>query len=447
MGGISGCRSSDLGDSQMSLRGFLYLLVGLLLGLDVTLSYAGTTVPYRFNGLNVTREGGATHLRGTSPSEVMSAGVTVENSAIRASGSANWYAGTGALLQNGGVTFNAVLPLAATAATVAVSAVRLSPGGLITSAVASYLLTKGIEYAEGQFKTTVPGTSSPAPYNIQSCGVWDPKNVNPALVCDNGGMISLCAWSKPTPNSSHIDYCGNGANFYFVPAGDSGLLACPAGTTRNGSNCDSPASQRPTTEDDWTAARVGNWPDAAMLDLVRNGVALPTDKAQFTPPYKDVPVSDPYVDPVTGKRFQDKARITPSPSNPDQADVQVVKQEVDSDGQPVINSSTGGAQAPEKQEDPCKLNPDASACKPLDEVPDMVIPTQDNPFSLNPVSGFGADNASCPASIHLFNKGGQSIDWSWTQFCTFSQGIRPFVIGFAWLAAIAMVVAVGRRNG
>lgn len=431
------------------IRRVLWFVVGFLLAVDVGFSYAGT-IPYKFNGLNVTREAGATYLRGTSPSEVAAAGVVVENAAIRASGSANWYAGTGALLQNGGVTFNAVVPLAATAASVAVTAVRANPAGLVTSAVAQYLLSKGLTWAGDHWATDAPQS--------QPIGVftnnWLPGQTFQSVqaACD-AGCAAQAGYVGQVPSrcQSTSGFSGenSGTCWGVTPRAQQGepitswgsSSGCPQGSTLQGGVC---VGQGVSENDAWAAARVGMWPDAAMLDLVRRGVPLPTDKAVFTPASQDVPVSDPYVDPVTGKRMQDRARVTPSPSAPDQADVQMHKVEVDESGNPV--NVNGQPATPEEQTDLCKQHPEASACQPLDDVPDLDIPRQDNPFSLNPVSGFGADNASCPATQHLFNKGGQSIDWSWGQFCTFSQGIRPLIISFAWLAAIAMVIAVGRRN-
>ena len=450
MGGISRGRASCVGDRAM-IRRFLWFIVGVLIAVNWGFAYAGK-VPIKYNS-DVSNA--FTYVGATLEGRTINLGnaATVENAAIRASGSANWYAGTGALLQNGGVTFNAVLPLAATAASVAVTAVRLNPAGLVTSAIASYLLTKGIEYVDGQFRK--PSSLVDPSYSE----IMDP------VFWDCGGRFyseadCIAAMIRPGwPNVVHgqgtfepgVDNLTGRA---ICPGGWFGVIvggapkcvtspgSCPAGSTASGSQCAVPAA--PAQESDWDAARVGMWPDPAILDLVRRGVPLPTDKAVFTPASKDVPMSDPYVDPVTGKRFQDRARVTPNPSAPDTAEVQIVKQEVDENGQPVVVN--GQPAAPQEQTDLCKQHPESSACQPLDDVPDVEIPRQDNPFSLNPVSGFGADNASCPATQHLFNKGGQSIDWSWGQFCTFSQGIRPLVISFAWLAAIAMCVAVGRRN-
>lgn len=430
-----------------TLRAFLYLLIGLLLGINWALSYAGVPIRYNSDVSNA-----FTYVGATLGGRTVNLGnlATVENAAIRATGSASWYAGTGALVQNGAITFNAALPLAATAASVAVTAVRANPAGLVTSAVASYLLSKGIEYADGQFHTR---------QSSEMGWTWSWNPCTQGVNCSDGQVYSTCEAAAAAGasvqqgqpyqvNCETGGFCTNWPGWDYRCYGTLGR-SCPTGTSWNGSSCvgQSGSNGPAPTESDWDRARAGYWPDPAILDLVRRGVPLPTDKAVFDPPYRDVALEDPVEDPVTGKKMQQRARVTPKASSPDEADVQVVKQEVGADGQPVVNPNTGAQQAPEKETDLCKLHPEASACNPLDDAPDIEIPTQDNPFSLNPVSGFGADNASCPASVHLFNKGGQSIDWSWSQFCTFSQGIRPFVIGFAWLAAIAMVVAVGRRAG
>lgn len=445
MGWLPVCRPSDLGNCAMkTLRPLLYLLIGLLLGVNWVFSYAAT-VPYKFNGLNVTREGGATYLRGTSPSEVAAAGVTVTNGAIQAAGSANWYAGTGALLQSGGVTFNAVVPLAASAASVAVTAVRANPTGLVVGAVASYLLDKGLQYVDGQWKRS-GGVAYEGDATAGCVGITQHLTASsPSEMCQNAlafvQSVGNNGCSIPTQPGNMVLAVVTSHNCAIDGVNDGGSGWRWAWEFQPGNGAPVAA-----TESDWAAARAGIWPDAAMLDLVKKGVPLPTDNPVFSPAYKDVPLSDPVVDPVTGKRTQDKARVTPNPSAPDTADVQVMKQEVDAQGNPVVDPVTGGPAAPTEENDLCKKHPEASACQRLDAVDDVQIPQQDNPFSLNPISGFGADNASCPASVHLFNKGGQSIDWSWSQFCTFSQGMRPLVIGFAWLAAIAMVVAVGRRT-
>jgi len=428
-------------------RRFFYLSVGLLLGSLSAASFAAT-VAYKFNGMNVTREAGVTHLRGTSPSEFAASGATVSNHIISGSGSANWYVGTGALLQSGGVVFNAAVPIAATAAAVAVTAVRANPAGLITSAVASYLLSKGISYVDGQFKQS--GGDMPANpfYPSVACkGVpppcGGPNQLAPNSSCytDGGGHYTR-SMGGVLEGYQAVNTCGDDS--IFMPLnGTPTPSQCLTGTW-NGSSCT--GEPVPATESAWDGARVGYWPDPAIYDLVKAGVPLPTDHAIFTPDHKDVPLSDPYLDPVTGKRYQDVARVTPQPSAPDTATVQTVKQEVDANGQPVLDQGTGQPVPPEAETDLCKLNPDASGCKPLDEVPDVELEENTITLSISPISGFGPDTGTCPSPRSLFSKGGQPVVWEWTQYCDFASGIRPLIIGFAWISALMIVIGVARRN-
>lgn len=447
-------------------------LLAFVLMIAAGFSFAGT-VPYKFNGVNVTREGGATYLRGTSPSEVASAGVSVSNHVVSASGAANWYAGTGALVQNGAVVFNAAIPIAATAASVAVTAVRANPAGLVTSAVVSYLLTKGIELVDGEFKKattgpspteteTIPVTAEGRLWNdgygqfkpwsqahSTSCSLWIQNN-------NAGGwwtLVGPASQSEPSPPANTATFqCRvlDGSTQSQMNVNALGTTAnginytCPDGYTISGTNCTRPkqvTTYQPLTESDWDAARSGYWPDPAILDLVKKGVPLPTDAPVFSPTYQDDPVGDPYVDPVTGKRYQDKARITPSTTNPSQADVQVFKQEIDANGQPVISPGTGQPVPPEKQqEDPCKLNPDRVGCKNLGTPDDIDLEIQERGVSAITVQSFGS-NATCPQPIPLPK--GASLSFQYP--CAMAEGVKPFLLALAWLVAGFIIIGAVRE--
>lgn len=423
-------------------RAALALFIGLILGGSAALSYAGT-VAYKFNGLNVVREGGVTRLVGESPNAVAAAGTSVSQGVINASGSANWYAGVGALQQAGGVVFNAAVPIAVTAASVAVTAVRANPAGLITSAVASYLLSKGISYAEGSFSTSVPGQTTPAAGTyVGTCTGSYPYSKVPGQYCTQGGAYFGCWAAKPATNANAVDLCAQGQTYYHIPSGT--YSPCPAGSTYTAGTCQAPASTRATTDADWDAARVGYWPDAAILDLVRNGVPLPTDKAVFSPESKDVPMSDPYIDPKDGKRYKDVARVTPQPSAPDSAVVQVVKQEVDASGNPVTNNGT--PVAPTEQTDLCKQNPDILACQKLDVPTAPDITNQDKNITITPDSGWGADNGTCPADrvtqLHM----GVTHVQSWQPVCYAVTTFRPALLAIAWVSAVLIAVGIYRSH-
>lgn len=343
------------------------------------------------------------------------------------------------------VTMPATMRMAANAGRFAVSAVRLTPSALIGSAVATWLLSQGLEWIDGQFMKRPTG---------------DP------IV--GGGWVMNGYQGKVLPMESPLDSCVaayTGSQFGFIRceplAGNQfriylsdrtiyntavQVTDCPSGYNWNASSSSCVPVAKPATATDFAPLEAAPLPDSVADELAPKGVALPMENPVFDPAYVDEPLGEPYVDPVTGKRYQDKVRVTPQ-SDGKTADVQTHKQEVDEEGDPATDPTTGVEAPPEKQDDFCKQNPEASSCKPFDEPPDLDLEKKENPFSLNPVSGFGADSASCPAPQSLFTAGGQQVVWDWGNFCKFAQGIRPLIIGFAWLTAIMIVVSVGRRNG
>lgn len=343
------------------------------------------------------------------------------------------------------VTMPASMRIAANAGQFAANAVRMNAAGLIGTAVAAWLLPYGIEWLDGLWqkrKDPDPsltiycwgdqsnhcyGTSAAAAWSA----LWGPQGfIMGDMVSQTDSLVTYKAMKAGTGYDWHLSVWR--------------YVKCANGTVWTGSGCVVPApSYQPATPANWDA--VTGISDAAAGELAQKGVAIPLDPPVFSPKYVDEPISAPYVDPVTGNKYQDTARVTPN-ANGQTADVQVTRQEVDDAGQPVDDPVTGEDVKPEEQKDNCRANPDSSACKPLDDVPDSELEKKENSFSLNPVSGFGADSASCPVPQTLFTRGGQAITWDWGKFCQFAQGMRPLIIGFAWLAAIAMVVAVGRRN-
>lgn len=486
MGWTARGRAAGLGHSQMRA-----IFLALLLSIPVFSQAA--TVQMQLRGLTVTRVNGVTHLAGTQPPAPVA--------------STPWYVGNGALhgtssyIANGtnNSVFSSTLPLAATAAQVATTGLKLNPAGLLTSAVASYALSKGLEYLNGEWTTssstvqptttttakttvyypfalgfpvtyysTIAAAASAASSASASCTVMG--NMAPDS-CSYTGPVVLGANHSTTITPGNVLarqavrgsdgatlWIGIGlssSNVFTVetaqgcvsPAVASGsncvTTSCPSGYNLSNGQC---VSIPKTVDQAWEDMAAGQWPNDAIRDMVRNGVPLPTDQATFDPPYADIPLGDPVLDPVTQKRYQDVARVTPMPNQPDTADVTVTKREVDANGAPVVDPNTGQPVPAAEEKDLCKLNPDASGCKPLDEVPDIDLPENTITLSINPVSGFGPDTGTCPADRMLFTKGGSPVVWSWGQYCTFASGIRPLIVGFAWIAALMIVIGVARRN-
>jgi len=427
--------------TMRAVRLVLYLVIGLLLGAEFSLAFAGS-VRYTTRGVNVTREGGQTYLRGTAPSEV-----SVSNGAIVTSGSAT--------VSGRVAEFTANNPLAVTAAAAAVTAVRANPMGLVTTAVAGYLLTKGLEYLDGEFVKTTAGSTTPL------VAVWHISNLTGTSATDVCGKVIAAKYPYTAGDGQSVVACGSatvsGATCnvpqkystqsscpYVEHWGITGTNECPSGTTANQSgSCSYPATKVPATDSDWAAARTGYWTDPAILDLVKAGVPLPTDKAVFTPESRDLPLGDPVVDPVDGKRYQERARVTPSPTDPNVADVQAVRQQVDSAGNSVVDPSTGTAVSPQKEEkDPCDLHPERMGCSEFG-TPDDAGKLEEKQLGVSSVTPVTfAENASCPADVSLPRGATLSYDYP----CRMATGLKPFILAIAWLIAGFLVIGVVRND-
>lgn len=100
----------------------------------------------------------------------------------------------------------------------------------------------------------------------------------------------------------------------------------------------------------------------------------------------------------------------------------------------------------EAASDFCKQYPEVLACKmmgaPIEATP---VPNENKPVSIVADSGWGASNGACPApgSITVM---GSTIPVPWDVFCQFAQGIRPFLLAFAYMAAVAGFIGLSRGN-
>lgn len=63
-------------------------------------------------------------------------------------------------------------------------------------------------------------------------------------------------------------------------------------------------------------------------------------------------------------------------------------------------------------------------------------------FEWNP---FGSD-MSCPADKHITTVAGISVDWSYSDFCTFATNIRPIVIILGWITAAYIVFGFSAKK-
>ena len=179
----------------------------------------------------------------------------------------------------------------------------------------------------------------------------------------------------------------------------------------------------------------------------------PNHRPRFVP--TGDPVQNPNYDPNAPPSeqnqpwFQPGVRIVPSPTTiePWRVDLQPVsrpKPTNDPVTDPENEPGDKPADQPEKP-DLCEKNPDIVACKtlggPIEAKP---VPNENKELTITPDSGWGQGAGSCPApksvTVHGF-----SLQMPFDLLCQFANGIRPVVIGLAWLAAAFTFMGIGRR--
>ncbi len=111
--------------------------------------------------------------------------------------------------------------------------------------------------------------------------------------------------------------------------------------------------------------------------------------------------------------------------------------------QPVTEGSPTG-QPSDKPLDLCVEHPEILACADLDTPDSGNLPESPAEVTLTSDSGWGADNATCPAPRHV-TAGGHDIPIPYDLFCQYMAGIRPIVIAMAFLGAA--FILVGWKGG
>lgn len=341
------------------------------------------------------------------------------------------------------VTMPATMRMAANAGQFAISAVRLSPAALIGSAVVAWLLSQGIEYIDGQWKKkdTSDNGAPEAGHN------WYNNGYNSACtpVAPCSWAANKADWESKYGSNQPTQYGGaritgtcypNGARKYSCPfefLWKSNNQWYNGGTVTFEWVGNANPQYIPATDSDFAALAAAPLPDAVATELANKDVALPMENPQFDPKYVDEPLGEPYVDPVTGKRYQDAVRVTPQ-SDGKTADVQTKKQEVDEEGEPSVDPETGAELQPEKQDDFCKQNPDSIACMEKGETDELDLETRSIGSMVSPVAVGGAGHCMADKTLAMATMG-RSITFTYKPICDLASMVRPLILALAWLLA------------
>lgn len=129
----------------------------------------------------------------------------------------------------------------------------------------------------------------------------------------------------------------------------------------------------------------------------------------------------------------------------------ITKTTVSPTGETTTESSTQiptpeqGVEVPpeDPQKTDCEKFPDASGCQELGDPEDYDLQTEQRSVIWSQEGGAAG---SCPADKPFSLPFGHSASLSWQPLCDFATGIRPFVIGLAWLSAGIFVFMVARER-
>lgn len=246
---------------------------------------------------------------------------------------------------------------------------------------------------------------------------------------------------------------------------------CPANTVQTPAGCIFKGA-RPVEQPEFVEDVAQQLPQSPRYPLeLPPGTPLPVEQPYINPAPGEnpqhrpffVPTGEPvpnpnynpnqYPTPENAPYLQPGVRVVPSPTelDPWRVDLQPLNrptQEPYSPPGPVSEESPnpGDKPKPEEQQSLCEKHPDVVACAKLGNAPEaQPVPNEDRQLSIQPDTGWGEGGGSCPAPKTVQVHGFQ-LSMPFDLLCDFASGIRPVVIGLAWLAAAFTFMGLGRRE-
>jgi len=382
---------------------------------------------------------------------------------------AGGFFGAGGVANVGGkaVVMPAAYRLAANAASVAVTAVRLNPTALVTSAVAAWLIGYGLEWANDQWlkkggdgQPYVGTLSRNGNYYTNYQYSFNGSPVGPFATAEAACRDWFGRLGKTFFGVVEAQGAGTEGSFYcqepspFTPGAGQTLTTqpmLPSGPV----NVEAPGS--PAVESDWDAVKAAPLPESVAVALP--SVPLPVEvpilnpSPDLQPQPLRVPNGEPQPVPDTNPQEwrQPATKLTPAnnKANPFQVDVTGEDVKLTDPTQKLSSPTpvtTSSPPAESKPDDFCQKNAGSLACSrlggPLEALP---IPNVDKAMTITPESGFGPSNGTCPAPRQLTVQGHQ-ISWDWSIYCQFASGIRPLFIAFGWFVALGSFFGFARKD-
>lgn len=249
---------------------------------------------------------------------------------------------------------------------------------------------------------------------------------------------------------------------------------CPTGWTPSPAGCLSPQLTQQRMVDLLNPANQPGWPmpESVPLELPK---PTPLPIEQPSPYINPLPGPDPqhlprFVpsgDPVPNPNYDPNAapgpnnqpytqpgtRVVPSPtpSQPWRVDHQPVNRP-QPNGMPKPNpdaepgTDPTDKPKPEEQQSLCEKHPDIVACAKLGEPGQATpVPDETKTLTIDPENGFGPSDASCPPP-RTVEVAGLTLSMPFDLLCDFATGLKPVIVGLAWLTAAFTFMGIGRRS-
>jgi hypothetical protein len=95
----------------------------------------------------------------------------------------------------------------------------------------------------------------------------------------------------------------------------------------------------------------------------------------------------------------------------------------------------------------CRPGDKSAGCSELGGIPEATpVSNSNKAMTISKDTGWGASNGSCPAPQVLNLALVGTIEVPWDLFCQFAEGIRPIVLGIAYLTAAFTFFGIGRKS-
>lgn len=239
------------------------------------------------------------------------------------------------------------------------------------------------------------------------------------------------------------------------------------------------ASKRPLTKEEFerelapdvfTPGAPSIMPETVPLELPQPTplpVELPWINPSPGPNPQHQPLFVPTGDPVPNPNFNPNSPVSPSnlpymqpgvrvvpsptPTEPWRVDIQPVNRPQENPNpnpEPGTEPGTDPADKPkpEEQQSLCEKHPDIVACAKLGEPGQATpVPNETKTLTIAPENGFGPSGGSCPPP-RTVQVAGLTLSMPFDLLCDFATGLKPVIVGLAWLTAAFTFMGIGRRS-